>query len=516
MIAYFAKAVDRWSDTRVAVQVASIAILVATVFVAFQYAGGDRWLSSRLAHPAMFTLRDRLGRAPRLSDDVKIYALDDISLAELGTDSVSLDEWGKLFAAFAKAKPNAILIDKTFGTPEAQSVERFREIIGNLGVPVIADIFAHPAPIARRYELAEYDLPEIDWTVFDAYMAQDPLLAFGPPAALVPAFAALGTVNYGGDGRMTLAYRTRFVNRIMPHWALYARGRLPADKGELSRLLVQIPAAPDSTFLLNLLPLREFQSRTVTLSSALKRLRGGWGFSDVIRPGQTILVLPGAFTGGSDWHSSYLCVQATCSVSEPLASNADWELLAAAGDIGPPGPTRATGATGPQGPAGPTGPINFADIQGVPLGLIGPQGAMGPQGPAGNGFMVVDSQDQELGPLVDCCTVFMTFGTDKVGVNSWDESTGDFVRHESRFWVRYYESTDCSGPALWTNRYGPFLSAGYVFDDGLLHYGGGTFQQRTINSQLYDLICRPTLFNHWVQEERTADVSRFVPPFGIR
>jgi class 3 adenylate cyclase len=42
--------------------------------------------------------------------------------------------------------------------------------------------------------------------------------------------------------------------------------------------------------------------RAVTLSSALKRLRGGWNFRDVIRPSQTVLIFPATYTGGSDWH----------------------------------------------------------------------------------------------------------------------------------------------------------------------------------------------------------------------
>jgi hypothetical protein len=139
---------------------------------------------------------------------------------------------------------------------------------------------------------------------------------------------------------------------------------------------------------------------------------------------------------------------------------------------------------------------------------------------------VVDSQGQELGLLTNYHAVLMTFGTDKVVVDCWDYSTRNFCRAERRWWQWYYESTDCTGPALWPQTYGPFFSLAYVFiDDGLLHYGVGTYQRRTINSyEYYDhslgqWICNTVPGGSEIDardEERTADVSGFVPPFSGR
>lgn len=72
----------------------------------------------------------------------------------------------------------------------------------------------------------------------------------------------------------------------------------------------------------------------------------------------------------------------------PTGENADWDLLAAQGGIGPAGPpgpqgeTGATGETGAQGVPGPEGPPGPAGDPGA-AGAQGPDGPPGPQGPPG-------------------------------------------------------------------------------------------------------------------------------------
>jgi hypothetical protein len=52
--------------------------------------------------------------------------------------------------------------------------------------------------------------------------------------------------------------------------------------------------------------------------------------------------------------------------------------------------------------------------------------------------------------------------------------------------------------------------------DGLLYYGGGTYQTRTYNSRLSGGTCTIETFTFDAWEARTADVSGFVPPFSVR
>lgn len=111
-----------------------------------------------------------------------------------------------------------------------------------------------------------------------------------------------------------------------------------------------------------------------------------------------------------------------------------------AGPAGPQGPTGATGAAGAQGaqgPAGATGPQGAQGLQGIagPTGPQGPTGATGPAGPR-----VVDANGKYVG---------IASGSDL-----WIDSPGGkvlFVEFSTtgstNAYRRYYESTDCSGPA---------------------------------------------------------------------
>jgi hypothetical protein len=113
--------------------------------------------------------------------------------------------------------------------------------------------------------------------------------------------------------------------------------------------------------------------------------RGEWDAVTVYAP------LDAVFHAGSSWLAK------TASTGVTPAEGADWQLVAAAGEIGPTGATGATGGQGPQGdqgPIGPDGPQGERGPQGIqgvqgpigPIGLTGetgPQGATGAQGPQG-------------------------------------------------------------------------------------------------------------------------------------
>jgi hypothetical protein len=78
--------------------------------------------------------------------------------------------------------------------------------------------------------------------------------------------------------------------------------------------------------------------------------------------------------------SSYVATApAAAGVSPP---GAPWELIAAAGVVGPPGPQGELGPQGLQGAVGPPGPQGEQGQQGL-TGAPGPQGAVGPPGPQG-------------------------------------------------------------------------------------------------------------------------------------
>ena len=123
------------------------------------------------------------------------------------------------------------------------------------------------------------------------------------------------------------------------------------------------------------------------------------------------------------------------------------------GVIFPDGSKQVTAGSGGIGPAGPVGPQGPAG----PAGTTGPQGTggpIGPQGPAGTGALrVVDSQDTELGVLVDPHATYPTIGRSGALVIRFVNNQAVLLKvvTASGFdfggGVLNYESSDCTGVA---------------------------------------------------------------------
>ena len=71
--------------------------------------------------PIVFSVRAALGKAPEVSPDLKIYVFDDVTVADLGSDDLNIEEWGRLIQLFDEQKPRVILIDKMFATPRGSA-----------------------------------------------------------------------------------------------------------------------------------------------------------------------------------------------------------------------------------------------------------------------------------------------------------------------------------------------------------------------------------------------------------
>ncbi|MFS0886123.1 tail fiber protein [Aeromicrobium sp. 179-A 4D2 NHS] len=123
--------------------------------------------------------------------------------------------------------------------------------------------------------------------------------------------------------------------------------------------------------------------------------------------------------------STYVAARSSVA-ADPVASPADWILVAAAGvqgekgekgdkgDDGAAGATGATGLTGATGATGATGPAG-------PEGPAGPQGPMGPQGPAGNSllsgqFNQYQGSMRQFRSPIDCALGTITLSVGAMGM----------------------------------------------------------------------------------------------------
>ena len=255
--------------------------------------------------PVNFYLRSLIHRDPPVSPLLKVYAFDDKTLQYLDRPELSLSEWSQLLTALAATKPKGIYIDKLFGTPDTEGRSEFVDSIKRLDVPIVSGGFLHPGLIRKNSLVAmnerpEYSLSEADIvTLKDRPMPQVERHLYGPHVDVQKAFTRIGHLQYEGDGRVAPWIKIG-ADKLIPHISL----ALESTSGRNSQIPdLQRSLHPDFKGLLtvNLLPPSSFAKNFYSLKSALERIKNGSSFAPVINEGQTILILPGAFTGSSDW-----------------------------------------------------------------------------------------------------------------------------------------------------------------------------------------------------------------------
>jgi hypothetical protein len=170
---------------------------------------------------------------------------------------------------------------------------------------------------------------------------------------------------------------------------------------------------------------------------------------------------------------------------------------------------------GPQGPAGPQGPKGDT-------GTTGPQGPTGPPGPSGLQLKVVDSQQQELGFVIDTSSIarfsgtfWVTFLVDPSGIRQTNVPLGS---GQSGFVQTFYLNSDCSGtPYVITSG---MLRRGFT-SGTKVYYGADPIQVRTfLSSRNWQPdspgTCNPGPGGPLISGPMDfMDISGFVPPFSV-
>ncbi len=159
---------------------------------------------------------------------------------------------------------------------------------------------------------------------------------------------------------------------------------------------------------------------------------------------------------------------------------------------------------------------NSMDRQG-PTGQAGPQGGQGdPEAGAhfagatfAGAHFVVDSAGHTVGALLDCCSVI---ARDAMGdLVILPLTTAGFVQSGWNL-VFFYESSDCSGPRLLSQR-GLFSQ---TMIDGTTAYYATTSRTVTVHSQIFFGNCYATNWTFAAGEVHQTDLSVFTPPFSVK
>ena len=81
------------------------------VFVAMLSIENNRsardWINWKVNHALLFQMREVIGKTPKLSPELKIYALDDETVSFIGGASLDLYDFSLLMKSISKKKPKS-------------------------------------------------------------------------------------------------------------------------------------------------------------------------------------------------------------------------------------------------------------------------------------------------------------------------------------------------------------------------------------------------------------------------
>ena len=90
-------------------------------------------LETRVSRPLDFRIRDQLGHSPELHPSIKVFGIDDSTVAWMGSASPDIMQWATLLESFARARPAAIIIDtpnvNPYDAEEIQNLQRFKSFL---------------------------------------------------------------------------------------------------------------------------------------------------------------------------------------------------------------------------------------------------------------------------------------------------------------------------------------------------------------------------------------------------
>ncbi len=263
---------------------------------ALERQSSERWL---------FSLRTFLERDPAFDPRLKVFALDDPTLASLGGSPPSLELWGKVLAAVAAEKPRVILIDKLFDmlAEDQAARRRFVETLRSLPAPVYAGGFVPDSPIMGRQALGS---PNFQLRRFIDTSGRENLgispQAYGPDAAVLGAFAGVGNLRHLGNGRFRLlqAVATPTGAELLPHLALYAAADVGWDGSRLEIDGTSVPLDDRGESLANLASREAYEKRFMSMRALVEYAQQGKAIP-VVKADDIVLILPAMHTGHADW-----------------------------------------------------------------------------------------------------------------------------------------------------------------------------------------------------------------------
>ncbi len=278
-------------------------ILVATISIAIWATPPTRRIEDEIARRIEFNARELLGKEPVLDARIKIFGYDDSAAAtEFSQETVTLRDWALVIKSLAANKPAQIVFDKIFPFPDKDESENafFVKTVRETGVPVYAAVFSLKHDIAGRTPIrlsGTCQLPKASSSL--PKLVSENWRFFGPATQLSDAFTGLGHIDFSKQSRYPIAF-FKPTGECAPFLAAVASQNYEFT-GNTVRIGKSLLAPdPEGEIQPNITKSLHYFKKTISLKGVFALARQGKPVP-IIKPGDTVVVLPALYTGNTDF-----------------------------------------------------------------------------------------------------------------------------------------------------------------------------------------------------------------------
>lgn len=278
----------------------------------FSNSKAGKTFNYNLATNTEFKLKNKFEKSPVLHPSIKILSISDPSVSYLNRSNLYFHEWARIIKEIEKFEPKKIIIDKIFGVSNFYSgaKQHTAESFKSSGVPVITGAFLSQNQIPKRSPI-DYtqisdqikNLLKIDLNSFVKTSNQSKLIKalnhsfiYGRHESLKQIFQITGYFNYKGQLRFHPLSRLD-NNQIVPFAGLLAADKLEPHDDKIRINSSWLPVSREQDTLINLVDIKNFYKRIRPLIAVNQ-------YNQFLKKDDLVIILPGMFTGGTDFHES--------------------------------------------------------------------------------------------------------------------------------------------------------------------------------------------------------------------
>ncbi|RZA25588.1 MAG: adenylate/guanylate cyclase domain-containing protein [Proteobacteria bacterium] len=285
----------------------STAVLLVIGLCFLSHSRVSRQFESKTILPILFSLREKLGKSPALSPDIKVLAVDDVAAAKVGRSELTLLEWAKILEVIDRSEPRAILIDALFSLADADKSPEGAEALKRLRAvktPIYSGAFGAKDRIAGReiISLSEpiNNRPDGLQTTTQGFGYT---YAYGPHKSLSAILSRPGHLYYGEEEGGFYPFIAVGQDKVIPHIAFRAFADFQISEKTIRADGFDFPYANDRPTLINFSSystyMKQIFSLDVLLGDVAPNARLG-----LVKKNDIVVLVPMLYTGNTDFKPS--------------------------------------------------------------------------------------------------------------------------------------------------------------------------------------------------------------------